>query len=366
MTSYILDFIASHPVYAFDDLSLSQWKADCRTELISILEIYMMNSEEISQSMNLYLDAHIDLAKKTSQSISLWPLEQRQMNISRLLNQPQVEQRTDAWYSEAQNMITASQFAIILQDGLTRGRLVMEKASAATDTSQRKTVVQTMDLSPFTWGIRFEHVVKQIYSDLTKTVVKDMGRLKHRSDPRLAASPDGMVVEGPSERRGRFVEFKAPVTRKLQKIIPKDYVIQMQIQMEVGNVEECDYLEVKFNSVFGTKPQSPRLTSEPTYKGNIYIVSVNEIPQRYEYSSLNDLEWIPSLELGEEILETIPWSTSEFYLTTVGRSRVWFDSVKPAIESFWKDVASAKANTYILPESSRKRKQSSCMIVEES
>ena len=366
MTSYILDFIASHPVYAFDELSLSQWKTDCKNELIYILEIHMMNTEEISQSINLYLDAHIDLAKKMAQSISLWSIQERQNNISRLLIQPQVEQRTDAWYTEAQNMITASQFATILQDGLTRGRLVMEKASGNVDTSQRKTVVQTMDLSPFTWGIRFEHVVKQIYIDLTKTTVKDMGRLKHRSDPHLAASPDGMVIDGPPERCGRFVEFKAPVTRKLQQVIPKDYIVQMQIQMEVGAVEECDYLEVKFNSAFGSKAQSPQLIAEPTYKGNIYIISVKEIPQRYTYSPLNDITWTPSLQEGEEILETIPWTTNEYYLTTVGRSRVWFASVQPAIESFWKDVASAKANTYILPESSRKRKQSACMIIEEA
>jgi len=364
MTTYILDFIASHPVYAFDELSLNQWKADCRQELLSILEIHMMNTEEVSQSMNLYLDAHIDLAKKTAQSISLWPIQERQNNIARLLLQPQVEQRTDAWYTEAQNMITASQFAIILQDGLTRGRLVVEKASGNVDTSQRKTVVQTMDLSPFTWGIRFEPVVKQIYCDLTKTTVKDMGRLKHRTDTRLAASPDGMVTEGPSERYGRFVEFKAPVTRKLQQVIPKDYIIQMQIQMEVGAVEECDYLEVKFNSAFGTKVQA--LNENPRYSGNIYIISVNEIPQHYVYSPLNNTSWTPELQPNEEILETIPWTTSEYYLTTVGRSRVWFASVQPAIESFWKDVESAKANTFVLPESSRKRKPDVCMIHEET
>jgi len=364
MTTYILDFIASHPVYGFDSLSLEQWKTDCKSELTSILEIHMMNTEEVTQSMNLYLDAHIDLAKKTTQSISLWPVDQRETNIARLLTQPQVEQRTDAWYLEAQNMITASQFSIILQDGLTRGRLVVEKASGNVDTSQRKTVVQTMDLNPFTWGIRFEHVVKQIYCHLTNTTVKDMGRLKHRTDPRLAASPDGMVTEGPSERRGRFVEFKAPVTRKLLQVVPKDYIVQMQIQMEVGEVEECDYLEVKFNSSFGTKTIQPH--ENPKYLGQIHIISKGDIPVRYEYSPLNVIDWIPKLEEGEEILETVPWTTSEFYLTTVGRSRAWFASTQPAIESFWKDVALAKEGTFILPESSRKRKISSCMIVDDA
>ena len=90
----------------------------------------------------------------------------------------------------------------------------------------------TQDLNPFTWGIRFEPIVKQIYQALTGTRVVDLGRLKHKTDKRLAASPDGLIIEGPDQRLSRFVEFKAPVTRKILSIVPEDYMAQMQIQME--------------------------------------------------------------------------------------------------------------------------------------
>jgi len=342
MESYILDFLATRPIYGSNEASMTKWKNDCMKDWVSVLETFL---------------------NTTAPKKEPWTGEQRQTNIIALLARPQVEQRTDAWYTEAQNLITASQFSLILKDNLTRGKLVMEKATGKVDSSPRRTVVQTMDLNPFTWGIRFEPVVNQIYCHLTKTEIKDMGRLKHQTDPRLAASPDGMVIKGPPERYGRFVEFKAPVTRKLIQEIPKDYVVQMQIQMEVGNIEECDYLEVKFNSAYGsTTPTMPTLS---TYYGELYVIGKNDLPVRYIYSPLNTFGNPPTLQEGETILETVSWTTSEFYLTTVERSRSWFESVKPKIDSFWKDIESAKKGTFVLPETSRKRKDTMCIIIDE-
>jgi len=341
MESYILDFLSTRPIYGSNEASMTQWKNDCKRDWVSILDNFL-NVEPTKIS---------------------WPTPQREASVKSLLERPQVEQRTDAWYIEAQQMLTASQFAVILQDGLTRGKLVVEKASGKLEPVPRRTVVLTMDLNPFTWGIRFEPVVNQIYCHLTKTEIKDMGRLRHKTELKLAASPDGMVVKGPPERYGRFVEFKAPVTRTLLNKIPKDYVIQMQIQMEVGDVEECDYLEVKFNSAYESK--APPMPTRSTYYGEIYIMGVNGLAVRYEYSALNTLGVSPTPKEGEEILETVQWTTSEYYLTTVERSRSWFASVKPKIDSFWKDVESAKQGTFVLPESSRKRKDTMCMIVDE-
>jgi hypothetical protein len=342
MESHILDFLAARPIYGSNEISMIQWKADCMKDWAAILENFL---------------------NTTVSNKIIWTAEQRQLSITTLLGRPQVEQRTDAWYTEAQNLITASQFSLILKDNLTRGKLVIEKASGKVDTAPRRTVVQTMDLNPFTWGIRFEPVVNQIYCHLTKSEIKDMGRLKHKTDTRLAASPDGMVIKGPPERYGRFVEFKAPVTRKLIQEIPKEYVVQMQIQMEVGDVEECDYLEVKFNSAYESKV--PVMPTRSTYYGEIYIIAVNDLPVRYEYSALNTLNNPPPLQEHETILEKIPWTTSEFYLTTVERSRSWFASVQPKIDSFWKDVESAKKGTFVLPETSRKRKDTMCMIIDQ-
>lgn len=306
--------------------------------------------------------------EKKQQTTSKWSLEDRKKTIEALRSRPQIEQRTDDWYLDALGLLSASQFSSILKSSRTRGQIVLQKAICTPiDVGNRRTVVLTDDLNPFTWGIRFEPVVKQIYQDLTKTILIDLGRLKHQKDPRIAASPDGLVVEGPDHRLGRFVEFKAPVTRKIIQKVPEDYMMQMQIQMEVGSVEECDYLEVKFQSLYPKLIPDTVISANATYRGRIAIIGDEEGHLlRYEYSPLQEPAWQPTLQGTEQVLELIPWWTSDWFLKTVPRSRSWFESVQPAIETFWKDVQKAKEGTFVLPPSSRKTKEPVCQITDES
>lgn len=377
MLPNVVDFLQSEPFPCLDDSSLKAWQANCM-ETWNEISSDTLTYEETQYGTSIlstFLTAYTDLAKlvqsKRFSAASDWAQEDRVANIQRLLTTPQIEQRTDAWYQDALGLLSASQFNTILKAGRTRGHLVLQKAAKEPiDQSQRRTVVLTQDINPFTWGIRFEPVVKQIYQALTGTHVAELGRLRHLTNTHLAASPDGMVVEGPPIRLGRFVEFKAPVTRKITSIVPEDYLAQMQIQMEVGQVEECDYLEIKFESQYGLKsPPATIPSANPSllpkwFYGHIYLIGSLETcePVRYEYSPLNDTEWKPVLDTTEIIIECIPWWTTTWFLTTVGRSRQWFASVQPAMKSFWDDVEKAKQGLFELPASLRKPKEAVCLI----
>lgn len=370
MIENVAQFLQQYPIHGTDSASLEEWMRGCECSWEILSDNFLTKDESpIGSSIfttfaSSYADFATLVASKTSKSTDTWSTEERQRNVERLLSTPQIEQRTEAWYLDAAGLLSASQFNTILKSGRTRGQVVLQKASALPpDPLQRKNCVATKDLNAFTWGIRFEPIVKQIYQDLTKTRVVDLGRLRHPTDSRLAASPDGLVVEGPPECCGRFVEFKAPVTRKILSVVPDDYMAQMQIQMEVGGVEQCDYLEIKFNSEYGSKEMKKQ--TDAVYFGMIYLIGNNE-PIRYEYSPLNDLDWKPELKVEEErILEEIPWWTSEWFTTTVGRSRTWFASVQPAIEAFWVDVEKAKRGEYELPVSKRQKKDPVCLISED-
>jgi hypothetical protein len=378
MLPNVVEFLNADSPPLLDDASLKIWRDGCM-ETWSAISSDALTYEESKYGTSIlsaFLESYTDLAKlvqaKRFRTGTNWSEEDRVANIQRLLHAPQIEQRTDEWYQDALGLLSASQFNTILKSGRTRGHLVLQKAALEPiDQSQRRTVVLTQDLNPFTWGIRFEPVVKQIYQSLTGTRVAELGRLRHPTDKHLAASPDGMVVEGPPIRLGRFVEFKAPVTRKILSIVPDDYMAQMQIQMEVGGVEECDYLEIKFESQYGIKtPPATIPSANPSlspiwFHGHIYLIGSMETyePVRYEYSPLNDLEWKPEYDLETEcIVECIPWWTSTWYITTVGRSRSWFASVQPAIKAFWEDVQKAKQGLFELPASQRKPKESVCLI----
>lgn len=306
-------------------------------------------------------------AEQEEQEIIKSPQE---LTIERLLSAPQVEQRTAEWYEESLQILSGSQYATIFKTPRTRGHLVLEKAGLVKREFTPKNVVYTEDISAFTWGIRFEPVVKAIYEDMTQSTVKDLGRLRHSTNPKLGASPDGLVTTG--ERMGRFTEFKAPVSRGIQQEkIPEDYWIQMQIQMEVGDVEECDYFEVQLVSRY-KQPYVPP-TNEPQYKGRVYLVRT-AVPRtyvhyetgeqvtdegevlRYEYSPVNPEDsWAPQLGEKDEIAEVIPWHMETYQLKTVKRDREWYQTKGiPAEATFWTDVEAAKAGTWTLPESSRK------------
>jgi hypothetical protein len=377
MYKNVADFLSQYPIKETDETSMREWKRSCLEKWDILSKDAFFTEEEYLQGTSILsslLEAHEELAKgleaEQREHSDDWSEGDRIANMEALRNRPQVAQRTEEWYTQSTNVLSASQFYVILRPGRTRALLVMEKASeGGPESNNRRTVVYTSKMNPFMWGIRFEPIVKQIYQDLTKTDVVDLGRLIHREDSQLAASPDGLVVKGPNTHIGRFVEFKAPVTRQILNKVPDEYMHQMQIQMEVGNVEECDYLEIKFKSHYGPRiMESPPSDSTPKYRGNIFIIGNKETmePIRYEYSPLNDMQWVPSTEENEEIVECVPWYTNEWFTTTVRRSRTWFESVKPAIQQFWKDVEMAKAGTFIVPASTRKVKEKKCEIIEES
>jgi hypothetical protein len=379
MLPNVAEFLSNHPLYATDDASINEWKKSCEKSW-SLLAKESFTNEETTYSSSIFsafLNAYSDFARlvaeKKHSNTSHWTLSERLSTIERLLKVPQIEQRTEAWYLDAAGLLSASQFNCILKSGRTRGQIVLQKASSLPpDINQRRNCVLTEELNPFTWGIRFEPIIKMIYENLTDTTLADLGRLKHTDDPRLAASPDGLVIKGPEIRLARFVEFKAPVTRKILSIVPDDYMAQMQIQMEVGKVEECDYLEIKFNSLYPKGSQyikKPENSTAKIYFGRLFLIKINDEENnetlRYEYGPLNDESWLPNTIKDEEIIEIIPWWTNEWFMTTVGRSRTWFESVKPSIQLFWEDVEKAKRGEFELPASSRKVKEPVCQIIDD-
>ena len=260
-----------------------------------------------------------------------------------------VEQRTEDWYKQTQNVLTASEFNQILKPGRTRGRIVLSKVNPVIKPEQRPVPSEMM--TPFDWGIRFEPVVKQIYEYNYKSNVKEIGRLIHPIDKRIGASPDGIVIDGP--KKGRLIEIKCPITRQLKTSIPDEYYIQMQLQMEVTGSDICDYVECRFRSLGSRGSQD----GDTILKGTMWRISKGMNHEKYIYGMIGSTaEDEPILEEDENILEVIPWELIEMNEIEVKRDREWWKSVQPAINEFWKDVELARKNEFILPESKRQTK----------
>lgn len=306
-------------------------------------------------------------------------LDHRKKRLDALLLTPQIEQRSAEWYKHALEFLTASQFGDLLGAKRGRGKLVLSKINSEEQQLQqqqqsRRIAAWIQETNPFDWGIRFEPVAKMVYEHLTETKVREIGRLVHSTpELKLAASPDGIIEEcrtPAKERLGRLVEFKAPISRVIEDgDVPKTYWYQMQIQMEVADVDVCDYFEVVLRSP--VRDTTAAIVEGPGRMSG-YVYSIGRIkppfddpqPFRYMYSKGNEgvvLADELGLEEGETLLETIPWDLISYNLVPVLRSHTWFDSIRPIIEEFWKDVEKAKAGEFELPEA-RKTKAKGCLI----
>jgi hypothetical protein len=282
-----------------------------------------------------------------------------------LLECHNVEQRSEAWYRETMDLLTASELGTIFKSPRVRGQLVLAKT--VVHEHRPSGPVDSSFMTPFDWGIRFEPVVKQLYEARYGAVVADIGRLRHPTLARCAASPDGIVTSGP--RAGRLIEIKCPVSRVPDDRVPDDYYAQIQQQLEVCDLEICDYVEAKFRAPYSSGVAAS--IGPPQHFGVVWRTQkeVNGRPEsRYVYGPIDEAPIAPALNAGEVVMERVVWELMTWNEIVVARNRDWWAGTLPRIDAFWADVEAARRGEFVLPETSRKRARpaeeaETCLIV---
>ena len=100
-------------------------------------------------------------------------------------------------------------------------------------------------------GTALEPLVRDLYDQRTGRKSHEIGLVQHREYPWLGASPDGVTEDG------LLIEIKCPLTRKIEAKVPKHYLPQVQLQLEITDLEECDFIQYRPASAEGTVPRSP-------------------------------------------------------------------------------------------------------------
>ena len=200
-----------------------------------------LNNEEITVGLSEIdtMDYTVDLFEKYNKNKII------QDKIEHIKKKPQPEQRTEEWYSFRHNLITASNAYKAFEGQNTINQLIYEKCQPLKNKEDEKTKMVNIG-TPFHWGQKYEPLSVMLYENMYKTKVADFGCIQHDKYTFLGASPDGINVDINSERYGRMLEIKNIVNREITGIPKKEYWIQMQMQMEVCDLNECDFLETKF------------------------------------------------------------------------------------------------------------------------
>ena len=294
--------------------------------------------------------------------------------IAILKGKPQPVQRTKEWYEFRHNLITASNAYKAFESQCTKNQLIYEKCQPKHDDQNLNQdldtdtkVIQVIPVqaqicmvnvnTSLHHGQKYEPLSVMVYEDMYKTKVDDFGCIQHETFSFIGASPDGINVDKTSLRYGRMLEIKNIVNREIDGIPKKEYWIQMQLQMEVCDLNECDFLETKFTEydnaeAFYNDTSDKRKgvimyfhtkTGTPFYKYMPFdIVSFEEINAWQEQM----IDLYQSSKYNYVWLKDCYWKLDIISCVLVCRNRQWFKDNVVSLAEIWSIILSERISGF--------------------
>jgi len=279
--------------------------------------------------------------------------------INYLRSIPQPVQRTPEWYSFRHNLITASNAYKAFESQSTVNQLIYEKCQPLKINDDKFAMVNVN--STFHWGQKYEPLSVQIYEHIYNTKVEDFGCIQHNTYKFLGASPDGINVDLNSSLYGRMLEIKNIVNREITGIPKKEYWIQTQLQMEVCDLDECDFLETKFTEYENFKEFCDDGNEEKTlkneFKGIIMYFTTKEGRPFYLYKPLEITDYTEIDNWEEQMIEKYEsnnmlwiknhyWKLEKLSCVLILRNRKWFQDNIGQLENVWNIILKERVSGY--------------------
>jgi hypothetical protein len=278
--------------------------------------------------------------------------EQKTISALKLLkNQPTHKQRSAEWFSFRNSGVTASAaYKILIGTPSEYNYIFNEKVIASNE-------FKIMSGRACLHGIMYEEVAQYIYEKKFKVKIEEYGCIQHKDKilSHILASPDGIVntVEtgGDPNMLGRMLEIKCPYTRVLNGFPIYSYFVQCQLQLEVCDLEFCDFYECmlkEYNETdfinefgenipeyFGVVVQYVNLDDED--KKTKYFYPEND--EKYKSFQSRISIFVETLLLEKaNIDKCIHWVLKQNVITTIKRDRKWFENAEKKLTTFWEKV----------------------------
>jgi len=308
-----------------------------------------------------HLERSINISQITNLELCSEHINELEQIIQGLRDIPQPVQRTPEWYAFRANLITASNAWKAFESQSAINQLIYEKCQPIKPVvvDEGVKVIKNVNTNnAMHHGQKYEPLSVMLYESMYKTKVEDFGCIKHPTYKFIGASPDGINVDKSSERYGRMLEIKNPVSRDITGIPKKEYWVQMQLQMEVCGLDECDFFETKFVEY----PDSQSFKSDDDKakeKGVIIQFYTKECIPFYAYKPLY-------LKTAEEVLQWeddtitlyesepyqytytkyIYWKLEQISCVLVLRNREWFKNNIGQLGKVWKIVEEERVTGY--------------------
>ena len=325
-----------------------------------VIEYVTNNYEDGYESIKLELYNHYNIEGETPENYVIDYLISYHMEDNRLKNEMYdrrkgqlsklkkielPEQRSPEWYEMRKDKLTASSLASAIGHDhfQSRDELLLSKIED-----------KPYEANPITeWGVKYEDVAIAFYEELYNVKILDFGMIPHPTFAAFGASPDGICDgTGNDEYVGRMVEIKCPPKRKFTKTVPPHYLMQVQGQLEVCDLDECDFFQMKIEEYENYDEYcKDRFVDDDTivegrtqlnYPKGATITYKNGDKLSYKYCRLNMsgdqlLEWIESHD-KTNLFEVKWWFISRYECTLVRRNKSWWIESIDKILDFYNDL----------------------------
>ena len=321
-----------------------------KNKLDDIIILYYKENnitEDISYSINKIaslLYKNNPTFKKTQFFKRLKKLKTYRKKLLELKNIPLIKQRTDEWFELRKNRLTASD----LYDAISKTNIPLAKKKAGIIIDNTNFNI----IPPLKWGTMFEPMATRCYSQKKNNIeINEFGLIADKNLEHFGASPDGI------SELGIMIEIKCPYTRQIKEnFIPPKYYLQIQGQLAVCGLEECDYIECNFKNLKTEEEYLIELNSDIKLEHGIIaefkIKNSNDFYYIYSDDNLTPNECISNInfKLNEKMQldKTLLFTKLTYWkLDQINIQKVYFNEkewkdIVPKINSFWEKVESYK------------------------
>ena len=266
-----------------------------------------------------YKYKRINISKMTSYS----PVE----ILNELRNRPLIKQRTPEWFKLREDRLTASD----LYDAIKNPQSLAKK-------KLKVVTFNSSGVPALKWGTMYEPMATRIYSTMVNKEIFEFGLVINEDIKHFGASPDGITEEG------IMIEIKCPIKRKIiDGTIPDKYYYQIQGQLAVCKLKECDYVECEFIE-FKSKDEyleNIKDLDESNQNFKHGIIAEIKVNNEYEYVySSNNQKGEENLKEMKEFLINNNFKIIYWKLKLINVQKVNFNEEK------WKNDIQDKINNF--------------------
>ena len=335
-----LDYLAQDDLTDLIDYS--------KTSLETYYDITIHKKDVEKKIKNIMLTVYLLKEQEPEKPIfiSTEEFDKLEAHYDYLMNLPQPEQKSKAWFDMRNNMITASSAAAAMGESKydTLDHFIYEKVFGK-EFSENKFVHH---------GKKYEQIVTMFYQHVYDVKVGEFGLLKHPDIDFIGASPDGICsayrMDGSrgSPLLGTMVEIKCPYSREIKTggdvidgICPYYYWVQVQLQLQCCNLQRCDFIQCSIKEydtqedfmnddyvASHTENQNEKVDINNSFGRNAVIQLLPlKFTQKVQYERK---EWYskylypPSLDMTkEEILEWIEEERQKFDKTAYAKDYIF-------------------------------------------